>query len=128
MSADQPLIMIIDDEPDLRLMVQRYLTAWNFEVEAYSDPVNALAAFKAGPSKYSLVLTDVRMPYMSGIELANEILAVKPDTNIVLMTAFDVTDEMLSGLSTVRSSEILRKPFRLAQICESVKRKLQIAH
>ena len=128
MVTGQPVIMVVDDEPDLRIMVERYLSVWKFDTEGYGDPVKALEAFRAGPSRYSLVLTDVRMPYMSGIEFANEILKITPDMKIVLMTAFDVTDGMLSSLPTIGHSEILRKPFRLAQICDSIKKKVQIAY
>lgn len=121
---DNPVIMVVDDEDDIRLLVERYLQKWNFQTIGFSDPEKALEEFKSNPSKISLVLTDVRMPFMSGIELSRNILSIRPDVKIVLMTAFEVTDEMLSGLPLIRHSEILKKPFRLAQICESVKRQL----
>jgi DNA-binding NtrC family response regulator len=126
--SDKHLIMVVDDEPDLMVMVTRYLKAWKFETEGYTDPVKALDAFQSNPSRYSMVLTDVRMPQISGIELARRILAIKPDAQVVIMTAYEVTKEMLVGVPVVRHSEILKKPFRLAEICESVRRHLQIAH
>ena len=95
-------------------------------MEGFSDSVKALDSFQANPFRYSLILTDVRMPLMSGIELARNMLRINPDIKIVVMTAFEVTDEMLSGMTTVRHSEILKKPFRLAEICDSVKRQLQV--
>lgn len=42
------------------------------------------------------------------------------------MTAYEVTAEMMAGLPTIRRSEVLKKPFRLAEICESIKRQLRI--
>jgi DNA-binding NtrC family response regulator len=125
--SDTHLIMVVDDEPDLLCMVERYLKRWKFDTEGYTDPVKALNVFQSNPSRYSLVLTDVRMPHMSGIELTHKILTIKPDMKVVIMTAYEMTEEMLSGVPVVRHSEILKKPFRLAEICESVKRKLQIA-
>jgi DNA-binding NtrC family response regulator len=119
--------MIVEDELDILHLVEKYLKVWKFRTEGYADPREALDAFLSNPSKYSLVLTDIRMQGMSGIDLAREILRIKPDMKVAIMTAFDVTDEMLDGITTIRHSEIVKKPFRLAEICESVKRQLQIA-
>ena len=125
---DNPLVMVVDDEEDIRSLVERYLQSWHFQTIGFSDPVKALEAFKSNPSQISLVLTDVRMPFMSGIELSRKILSIRSDTKIVLMTAFEVTDEMISDLPVIKHSEIVKKPFRLAQICESVRRQLQISY
>ena len=128
---DSPLsqnhvIMVVEDEEDLLALVERYLRLWKYETEGFTDPVKALAAFKANPSHYSVVMTDIRMAGISGTELAQSMLAVKPDAKIVLMTAYEVTEQMLSGLPMISHSDIVKKPFRVKEICESVKKQLQI--
>jgi len=108
-------------------MVERYLQAWKFEVDGFTDPVEALEYFKRNPSFFSLVLTDVRMPGMSGIELAKKIIQIRPDTKIMLMTAYDVPSlKAEDSLPIVLYNEILNKSFRLAEICNGVRKQLQI--
>jgi len=119
-------IMVVDDELDLLRMVEMYLKAWNFEVDAFSDPVEALRFFQKNASFFSLILTDIRMPRMTGLELAQHILQIKPDMKIMLMTAFQVDSLELSALPIVKYEDILEKPFRLKQICDGVKKQLYI--
>ncbi|HYD90004.1 MAG TPA: response regulator [Flavobacterium sp.] len=120
--------MIVDDEPDLLRMVELYLKTWKFDVEAFNDPFKALDYFQKNPYLFSLVLTDIRMPQMSGIELAKKIMQIKPDIKIILMTAYQVDSIDLKGnLPIVKYEDILKKPFRLVEICGAVKKQLQIA-
>lgn len=124
--SDNHRIMIVDDEPDLLKIVEMYLRSWGFEIDAFSDPVTALGYFQENPT-ISLVLTDVRMPNMSGIELAKHLLRLKPDIKIMLMTAYQIDSlDLESNLPIIRSEDILKKPFRLKEICEGVKKQLQI--
>ncbi|HEX2557382.1 MAG TPA: response regulator [Nitrososphaera sp.] len=121
-------IMVVDDEPDLLRMVELYLKAWHFKVDAFTQPAEALEHFKKNPSAYSLVITDIRMPDMTGLELARHVLHIKQDMKIMLMTAFQVdTIELESNMPIIRHQDILKKPFRLVEICTGVKKQLQIA-
>ena len=122
-------ILVVDDERDLVRMVELYLKSWRFEVDAFTDPVQALAFFEKNPSFFSLVLTDIRMPHMSGLELAQRMLKIKPDVKIMLMTAYQVdTLDLETSLPIIKYKDILRKPFRLAEICSAVKKQLQVTH
>ena len=118
--------MVVEDELDLLALVERYLRLWKYDTEGFTDPVKALEAFRANPSHYSVVMTDIRMAGLSGTELAEKMIEVKPDAKIVLMTAYEVTNQMLSGLPMISHSDIVKKPFRIKEICESVKRQLQV--
>jgi DNA-binding NtrC family response regulator len=118
--------MVVEDELDLLSLVERYLRLWKYDTQGFTDPVKALEAFRANPSQYSVVMTDIRMAGLSGTELAEKMIELKPDAKIVLMTAYEVTNQMLSGLPMVSHSDIVKKPFRIKEICESVKRQLQI--
>jgi len=121
-------IMVVDDEPDLLRMVELYLKAWHFEVDAFANPLEALAHFQKNSSSYSLVITDIRMPDMSGLELAKKLLEIKQDTKIILMTAFQVDLlELQNNLPVIKRGDIIEKPFRLVEICNGVKKQLQIA-
>lgn len=54
-----------------------YLKSWNFDVDGFANPVEALGYFQNNPSFFSLALTDVRMPHMSWLELAQHILWIR---------------------------------------------------
>ncbi len=121
-------ILVVDDEPDLLRLVAMYLESWNFEVKGFTSPIEALAYFQRNPSFFSLVLTDIRMPGMSGLELVNHVLRIRPQVKVMLMTAFEINMlELESSLPVVKHKDILKKPFRLKEICESVKRQLQMS-
>jgi CheY-like chemotaxis protein len=121
-------IMVVDDEYDVLYIVRRHLEKWGFEVDTFSDPYHALQVFKQNQDRYSLVLTDIRMPEMSGIALAAMILKVKPDCKIVIMTAFEIlADELKISLPTIKHDDILQKPFTQNQVCNAVKKHLQAA-
>jgi DNA-binding NtrC family response regulator len=121
--------MIVDDEPDLLRMVEIYLKTWKFDVIGFNSAFEALAFFKKNPTLFSLVLTDVRMPGMTGIDLAGQMLKIKPDLKIMLMTAYQIDSlDLKTALPVVRYEDILRKPFRLKEICEGVKKQLEMAH
>lgn len=117
-------IIVVDDEKDILDIIQKYLQKWDFAVDVYYDPVMAIRNFKAKPESYSLLLTDIRMPGMSGIDLAQKIIGIRPDVKVVLMTAFELEGMpplIEDGSTVVRRDEIIMKPFRLADICDAVK-------
>ena len=74
------------------------------------------------------MLSDVRMPDMTGLELAVEIRKIKPEIKFVLMTAFELSPEDLHNLlPSIRYDDLIHKPFKLVEICTAIKRQLQIA-
>ncbi len=68
------------------------------------------------------------MPQMSGLELAESILRVKPDAKIIIRTAFEISrEELESSLPITEHKDILKKPFNLVRICGAVKKQMQAA-
>jgi two-component system response regulator HydG len=122
-------IMVVDDEQDILGIVRKYLQKWNFEVDTFSDPFVALEQFKSRPDYYRLLITDIRMPGMTGTELASKVINLKPEINVVLMTAFETDNVALpvnaqGSTNVVKRQDILKKPFRLEQVCQAVKKQL----
>jgi DNA-binding NtrC family response regulator len=119
--------MVVDDEIDIVFIIRRYLEKWGFSVDTFTNPNFALETFTAYPDRYSIALVDIRMPEMSGTTLANRMLTVKPDMNIIIMTAFEIEpSDLASSLPTIKRSDILKKPFKLVQICNAVKKHLKV--
>lgn len=117
--------MVVDDEKDILTMTAMALERYGYKVEAFNDPVEALQRFKDNPNDFSLVLTDIRMPVMDGIQLSAELLKIKQDVHILLMTAFDIDGFIFDKLPTIKKEDVLKKPFQPRHLCECVSRRLE---
>jgi PAS domain S-box-containing protein len=81
-------ILFVDDEKDLAAMSNEILTNLGYRVTATTGSREALALFRLHPSRFDLVISDQTMPYMTGIELAREVLAIRPDMPVILCTGY----------------------------------------
>ncbi len=97
-------LLVVDDEPDV---VQIFKLALQqdarFLVDAFTNPKEALQSFKSNAESYTLVITDIRMPELSGIQLTKKVKEINPNVKVVLTTAFDMRENELS--ETFTSSE-----------------------
>ncbi len=81
-------ILLLDDEELLADMGQQVLTRLGYRVTAFTNAKDALHAFQAHPDDFQLVITDMSMPNMSGTELGQKLLAIRPDISLILFTGF----------------------------------------
>mgnify|MGYP003351443915 CR=1 FL=1 len=81
-------ILYVDDEPLLVPVVERQLSLAGYAVTGYTNPHDALEAFKREPDAFALVITDLSMPGMNGLELATELRRLRPDTAIILSSGY----------------------------------------
>ena len=81
-------ILFVDDEEILVEMGEAILERLGYRVVTSMDPLNALETFRSDPSGFDLVLTDLMMPKMTGLELARQIKILNPDIPIILCTGF----------------------------------------
>jgi len=88
-------ILLIDDEEQIVSMEQQMLENLGYEVTARTDSTEALKEFSEQPQNFDLVITDMTMPHMTGDELAQKLLDIKPDIPVILCTGFneDITEE-----------------------------------
>jgi DNA-binding NtrC family response regulator len=120
-------LMVVDDEKDILTIVMRWLKRWGFAADGFSDPVAALGHFQHNSTLYSIVISDVRMAGMSGIELASHVLRINPDIKIILMTAYELDQQDLATtLPVIKLEDILKKPFKLIEVCKAVKKQLAV--
>jgi DNA-binding NtrC family response regulator len=126
--AENHKLLVVDDEPDILLIIVRALQKYYFEIDDFNDPVKALAHFENHSGEYSLVLSDMRMPGMSGMEFLNFVKRIRPDIPIMAMTAYSTSDGDISrAVPWIKREEIMHKPFKALDICNAVKRTLNIA-
>jgi DNA-binding response OmpR family regulator len=89
MSSNRKLhVLLVDDESDIITIMKKGLEQYGFHVDAFSDPKQALSQFK--PDYYDAIILDVRMPIMSGFEVAKEIWAVDERARICFFSAFEI--------------------------------------
>jgi len=88
-------ILYVDDEQELVDIATQMLESLAYEVVGTTSPVKALELFSANPGKFDLVITDMAMPKMTGVELSKECMRIRPDIPIILCTGFSeaVTEE-----------------------------------
>lgn len=79
-------VLFVDDEAQIREFVDRLLSLQGYQVTTFTTGVQALEAFQANPDHFDLVITDMTMPSMTGAELAQKILGIRPDLPIILCT------------------------------------------
>src|SRR5262249_38627806 len=77
-------VLCIDDESANALLLERILRSLGYAVRSFTSPSAALAAFRAAPESFDLVITDLTMPLMSGVELGIEVMATRTDMPVLL--------------------------------------------
>ena len=113
-------ILIVDDELSLRRAVARFFARLNYEVIEAADGLSALAELERRDWMVDLVLTDVEMPGISGLELANRIRLRAPGIPILYMSGF-VDSRTASGDVAAADGAMLMKPFDFAVLVERVR-------
>ena len=122
-----PSVIVVDDELELVSLFKTFLEKEGYNVISFSDPLLALEYLKGTQANFSLLLTDLRMPGLSGIDLARNIRKINGDIKIFLMTAFDTRDiEQLPGYIEARINRVLQKPIRFVQLREIIKEALVV--
>jgi DNA-binding NtrC family response regulator len=106
--SGKPLIMAIDDETDL-IDVLSMLLSDDFEVRTFNDPLIALS--KINEADYKLVMTDLNMPQMPGIDVISQIRKVKPNVPIVIMTGHAEGEKDVVNALKAGGTAVLAKPF-----------------
>jgi two-component system response regulator ChvI len=105
-------ILIVDDEPDTLLTYEWFLSDEGYNVEAFTEPQEALKRFVQleASSYYQLVLLDIRMPRLNGLQLFNTMKAISPNAKIMFISALDVADELTSIFPDMKHEDIIKKP------------------
>ena len=126
-SAKNHSILVVDDYGDISYLVKALLQKYGFDVYEFNDPLLALDYFKENAKKFALIITDVMMPGMSGIELLVKIKEISPDVKSFLMTSFEISaikTEIVKNALEI--SEIIQKPIPLKELVMSVNKHIKL--
>ncbi|WP_210878557.1 hybrid sensor histidine kinase/response regulator [Roseovarius autotrophicus] len=113
-------LMIVDDQTEVAATLRRSLMRMGYQVEAYTSPRIALERFGKAPFRHSLLISDVVMPDMNGIEMARAMRNLRPDLPVIFCTGFNPTAVALPGGAT----EVLAKPLDPVDLARHVRRML----
>jgi len=103
-------ILLVDDEPDVRATTSEVLISMGYRVLKAADGEEALEVFKSNREQINIIITDVVMPRMGGIDLVNAIYQLNETLPIILITGYDNTHE-LDKICQRRNCQVINKPF-----------------
>ena len=119
----QERILVVDDEDELLILMEDILCRLGYKVISQKRSLDALRIFLAKPDLFDLIITDMNMPKMTGMELAKEILKVRPGMPIILCTGYSelVTPEIVKDIGI---GDLIYKPVFRKRLAESVRQVL----
>ncbi len=115
-AGQRPTILVVDDEAEVRALVREVLTLNGFDVVDTGDPFEARRIAERQP--VALLLTDVVMPIMNGIELAQRVEATSPATKVLLMSGFSTSAVKGSG------RPLISKQFKANELVGTIRQML----
>jgi CheY-like chemotaxis protein len=116
-------ILLVDDEPTLTSIFQQVFRTLNYQVTTKNSPRETLSLFREDPGRFALVITDLTMPEMNGLEVARQIHALRPELPIVLASGH-AADFTAADLQQAGIRELLKKPIAVPILAEMLHRLL----
>ena len=110
-------IMIIDDDEDILNLFEDFLSKRGYDVVSYLDPLEAVKEIEGNPHRYALIITDIRMPGISGIELIKKVCEINVDIKVMIMSAFEINGD---DLKEIRVEEQVQKPIHLRDLANTI--------
>jgi PAS domain S-box-containing protein len=116
-------ILIVDDEESIARLEKQILERLGYEATVFLNSLDALQAFKTNPYNFDMVISDMNMPKMTGIELAKELIFIKPDIPIIVCSGFS---ERINKAITEKYGikEFLMKPILRSSMAQMVRKVL----
>jgi two-component system, cell cycle sensor histidine kinase and response regulator CckA len=111
-------ILLVDDEAPLLDLLKKYLERLGYEVEACLTPAEALQRFEADPASYSLVLTDLKLPGMSGDQMLSQMRALAPKLSAIISSGYPYEPQS-------KRTGFLQKPFLPKMLAELIEKMLK---
>src|SRR4051812_17932183 len=122
LSEDRPRILVVDDEKVIRDMLADFLGMEGYVVRTAEDGTSALGELEKG--HYDLVISDLKMPRMGGIQLLDAIGKTAPDALTVIMTGFGTVETAIDAMKRGAYDYVL-KPFKLDEVVHVVQRGIE---
>jgi two-component system cell cycle sensor histidine kinase/response regulator CckA len=114
-------ILLVDDEEPILRLEKLVLERLGYRVAVRNNSIGALGAFGADPHSFDLVITDMAMPKMTGVQLAEQVMDIRPDIPVILITGFS---DRIDGEKAKRIGikGFLPKPVKKADLANLVRK------
>jgi DNA-binding NtrC family response regulator len=103
-------VLLVDDEPDIINLFTDLLNREDYEVIGFTNPLKALEHYKTNFAQYGLIISDIRMPGMSGFDLLKDIKKIDAIISFFLMSANDTSN--YSEIEGIKIDGFIQKPIR----------------
>ena len=120
---DKPLakLLVVDDDSDIVQVLKLGLLQNRFLVDAFTNPEEALQNFQSNSESYHLMLSDIRMPSLSGMQLARKVKEINPNVKTVLMTAFErKVNEFSKVFPSTQVDGFVQKPVGIKELTDKI--------
>jgi DNA-binding NtrC family response regulator len=114
-------LLIVDDDSDIVHVLKQGLLKNRFLVSAFTSPEEALQNFQSNSEDYCLMLSDIRMPQLSGMQLARKVKEINPKVKVVLMTSFEIKDNEFSKVfPSTQVDGFVQKPIDMNDLANRI--------
>lgn len=120
---DKKTLLIVDDDIAHRTML-RILLEWQYDISEADDGLTAIE--EVGKRDFDVILMDIRMSGLSGIEALDQIRSRKPDTPILMMTAY-FSEEIAKQVKDRGAIDCLGKPFKFEELRHTIQQAMAVA-
>ena len=110
-------VMILDDEPIVCERLRSTLEKINLDIETFTDPNEAVKRFTE--KKFHLLITDLKMKELDGIEILKLVQKISPHTKVIIITGFATVEKAREALK-IGAYDFIAKPFKLSQLRDLV--------
>lgn len=115
-------ILLVDDELDIVNLFTELLKNRKYGVFGFTNPLKALEDYKENYDQYGMVISDIRMPKMNGLDLVKNVKKIDPNVSIILMSACENID--YSQLYNITINEVIQKPIKIMGLLSTVEKHL----
>jgi DNA-binding NtrC family response regulator len=121
-NSEKTTILIVDDDIDTLTVTGRSLEHAGFTVHAFADPLIALHHVEKDCKYCQVLVSDVRMPALTGFQLVRKIKDLRPEMKVMLMTMFEVNKpEFEAVFPSTPIDDVIRKPFTSLQLLDKIR-------
>jgi DNA-binding NtrC family response regulator len=123
--VEDKLVLIVDDEGLVKEYLEEVMQRHKYRCASFTDPREALVYFQMNSAKVSIVVADIRMPDITGYQLAQELAKIKPDVPVILISAYFPSLKAVQDAPNVK--RVLSKPLSTKLLLEAVETEIDEA-
>lgn len=121
-NTEKTTTLIVDDVIDSLTVTERSLEHAGFKVHAFSDPLTALRHVQNDCKYCQVLVSDIRMPGLTGFQLVRKVKDLRPEIKVIMMTMFEVNKpEFEAVFPSTPIDAVIRKPFTPSQLIEKIR-------